>query len=751
MRARFYLFAAIVLVALAAHLALLTSRVSQVSEDAMRSRLSTASAAVRMQIALLDSDLSVRTAAQSPSLADAVRPGADGKPVKPDERALRAVASALEPEPELIVVGGPVATAVSRRGKGSSLAEDAAAQELVKGAVEGPSAARFATYDGKLYRIASARIPNADSAVVVGQPIDDRFATQLRNQVDADVTVLSGGKVVASSLSPEGRAAVARWVLAPSPGYGTLTVRLPAAGTGLSGKLPLGTSHLATRAALVNFPDTTAQVVVSVAAAPYLSWLGRYQAFYLAALALFLLGALVWGLLLAPKVTVARPAPAPRLHPSPPVPAASRSDASARSRALLGADVSAPSETVKPAPPPTEVPWSAGSEDDGVVSGPTPMRKLDTPLFDPFPASSGAAAETDAQTAAVEPAVGPLPGASAEGNWSVGDTSAMGEDAGPASLGPEPTDSPATEPEVPVAQQGAGFAGDGQRPQGRSTDDDAVPLPGAETPPVEHVLHPPHATPFPGDEPTRVEPLSAMLIDRMRERDEGEAPLSQKAPERAGLGTGWENPAIAAATPEPAWGGAAEASAQEPAPAPWNESVSTLPEGAPTPPWNEPVPLPGASSPEESAAPSQTDATGPIETPADQPPLTEVTGLETPLEGEPLPPAEMMEGTAPIEQEPMPEEPQPYGEPGAPAEAGMDGVAGGEEVDPDEAHFQETFERFLELRQQTGEAGNVSYEKFVTKLRRNREELMARHNAKGVRFSVYLKDGRAAIKASALR
>jgi hypothetical protein len=36
-------------------------------------------------------------------------------------------------------------------------------------------------------------------------------------------------------------------------------------------------------------------------------------------------------------------------------------------------------------------------------------------------------------------------------------------------------------------------------------------------------------------------------------------------------------------------------------------------------------------------------------------------------------------------------------------------------------------------------------------LRRNREELMARHNARGVRFSVYLKDGRAAIKASALR
>jgi hypothetical protein len=81
----------------------------------------------------------------------------------------------------------------------------------------------------------------------------------------------------------------------------------------------------------------------------------------------------------------------------------------------------------------------------------------------------------------------------------------------------------------------------------------------------------------------------------------------------------------------------------------------------------------------------------------------------------------------------------------------MEDLAALEEVDPDEAHFQETFERFLDLRQQTGEPGNVSYEKFVVKLRRNREDLMTRHNAKGVRFSVYLKDGRAAIKASALR
>jgi hypothetical protein len=754
MRVRFYLFAAIVLIALAAHLGLLTARVSQGAEDAMRSRLSTASAAVRMQIALLDAGLTVRAAVQSPSLADATRPGPDGKPVRPDERALLAVASAIEPEPELIIVGGPLATAVSRHGKGANLGDDAAAQDLVKGAVEGPSAARFATYDGKLYRIASARVPGADSAVVVGQAIDDRFATQLRSQVDADVTVLAGGKVVASSLTPEGRAAVARWVRSPSPGYGTLTVRLPLVDASLSGKLPLGTPHLATRAALVNFPDTGAQAVVSVSAAPSLSWLGRYQAFYLAALALFLIGAIVWGLVLAPKVAATRPAPAPRLHPSPPVPVGSRSDASARSRALLGADVSAPSETVKPAPAPTEVPWSAGGEEDGVVSGPTPVRKLDTPLFDPFPASSGAAAAA----AADEPAVGPLP-AGPEGGWSVGEPREMEVEAGPASLGPEPIagEPIAALPHPPIAgeeqrEQDLAFA------QSAETEP-AVPLPGAGPQKADHLLHSPEVTPYPGDEPTRVEPLSAMLIDRMRERDEGEAPLAQKAPDRpAGMGTGWEDPAVAAATPDPAWGGAAEAGSQEPAAAPWSETVSTLPEGAPTPPWNEPVPLPTPAGTEGSEAASgsaeaeaaqgeQAFPEAPAEASPEELHLTEVTGVQTPLEGEPLPAGET------AEQPPAQEQQEPMAEaaPEEPAGPGMEDLAAPEEGDPDEAHFQETFERFLELRQQTGEPGNVSYERFAVKLRRNREDLMARHNAKGVRFSVYLKDGRAAIKASALR
>ena len=73
------------------------------------------------------------------------------------------------------------------------------------------------------------------------------------------------------------------------------------------------------------------------------------------------------------------------------------------------------------------------------------------------------------------------------------------------------------------------------------------------------------------------------------------------------------------------------------------------------------------------------------------------------------------------------------------------------QADDDEAHLRETFDKFMALRAETGESGNLSYDRFAAKLRQNREQLLARGNVRTVRFTVYKKDGRAAIKASALR
>jgi hypothetical protein len=643
----------------------------------------------------------------------------------------------------------------------------------------------------------------------VGDAIDDRFAAQLRTQVDGDVSFLADGAMAASSLTSEGRGAAARWANAPSAGYGVLPV--PVNGLSLSGKLPFGSSRLATRAALVPL-DSGVQAVVSVPAAPYLSWLGRYQALYVVALLLYVVLAVPFGFLFPKAAQVARaPGPAPRLHPSPPIPA-SRSDAAARSRALLGADVSAPSESLKPAPPPSEVPWAAGSEDDGVISGPTPLRRDETPI-EPSLLSSEAAAETATQTAAV---AGPRGGLEAEGAWTVGEPQRSMAEPGPASLygeeAPQPIAAPAKrEPELEAALQAPTDPGEPSIPP-------ETEVPGE----AENVLAPPGAPGFSTETPTGEHPVGAALIERMRERDEGEPPVVQKAPDRApaDLGIGWEPPSPAEAASEPAWSDSVSSlgTAEEPAPAPWNESPASLPADAATPRFVEPIrppadegPIAMESAPSEGPIPTESAPSEGMDTPMDQfaqewsgapgaaepssegrfatpPEGPPVIGTETPFEGAPVsgiltplegPPADehLEEGTegaamdtslegAPLTRVPTP----PQGAPAAMPEESQEGEATAEgetmaegeafaqpeglaaiEEDPDELHFQEIFEQFLELRQQTGEPGNVSYEKFAAKLRKNREELMARHHATGVRFSVYLKEGRAAIKASALR
>ncbi len=72
--------------------------------------------------------------------------------------------------------------------------------------------------------------------------------------------------------------------------------------------------------------------------------------------------------------------------------------------------------------------------------------------------------------------------------------------------------------------------------------------------------------------------------------------------------------------------------------------------------------------------------------------------------------------------------------------------------DPREAYYREVFEEFLQVKQTCGEAtDNVTYEKFAQKLRKNTEQLLARPGVKDVEFSVYIKDGKAALKAKVVK
>ena len=70
----------------------------------------------------------------------------------------------------------------------------------------------------------------------------------------------------------------------------------------------------------------------------------------------------------------------------------------------------------------------------------------------------------------------------------------------------------------------------------------------------------------------------------------------------------------------------------------------------------------------------------------------------------------------------------------------------------EEAHFQDVFRDFVATRERCGEpADGLTFDKFVTKLRKNKEQLVVKYNCKTVRFQVYVKEGKAALKATPVK
>ncbi len=80
-------------------------------------------------------------------------------------------------------------------------------------------------------------------------------------------------------------------------------------------------------------------------------------------------------------------------------------------------------------------------------------------------------------------------------------------------------------------------------------------------------------------------------------------------------------------------------------------------------------------------------------------------------------------------------------------------AAGAETGDFDEpAHFREVYEQYVATRRQCGEStDSLSYEKFEVTLNKTRNQVLAKHAAKSVRFSVYVKEGKAALKATPIK
>jgi hypothetical protein len=73
-------------------------------------------------------------------------------------------------------------------------------------------------------------------------------------------------------------------------------------------------------------------------------------------------------------------------------------------------------------------------------------------------------------------------------------------------------------------------------------------------------------------------------------------------------------------------------------------------------------------------------------------------------------------------------------------------------ADEDEPHWRSVFADFVRLRGETGEpADALSYERFRSRLERNREQLKDKHGARTVRFQPYVKEGKVALRATPVK
>jgi hypothetical protein len=70
----------------------------------------------------------------------------------------------------------------------------------------------------------------------------------------------------------------------------------------------------------------------------------------------------------------------------------------------------------------------------------------------------------------------------------------------------------------------------------------------------------------------------------------------------------------------------------------------------------------------------------------------------------------------------------------------------------EERHWEQTFDEFLRVREECGEPSDgLTYDRFRMKLEKNKETLVQKYGCRTVRFQVYVKEGKAALKATPVK
>lgn len=75
-----------------------------------------------------------------------------------------------------------------------------------------------------------------------------------------------------------------------------------------------------------------------------------------------------------------------------------------------------------------------------------------------------------------------------------------------------------------------------------------------------------------------------------------------------------------------------------------------------------------------------------------------------------------------------------------------------QEPPADRGYYRQVFDQFVAMKQQCGESiAGLVFERFAEKLVKNRADLMAKTGCRDVRFTVYVKDNKAALKATPIK
>ena len=122
-------------------------------------------------------------------------------------------------------------------------------------------------------------------------------------------------------------------------------------------------------------------------------------------------------------------------------------------------------------------------------------------------------------------------------------------------------------------------------------------------------------------------------------------------------------------------------------------------------------------------------------------------GRPTDIDAEPMTSNRATQVNAPLPQTPAQE--GSAVPPALPLESDAGGEIGTAQEDEQLAErFRKVFDEFMETRKTCGESGAMSLDRFSKRLKQSREAVLQKHGCRDVHFQVYVKNGRAALRAT---